>query len=173
MTARLHPDTETAEFEQQVKHAAAALRPTPPHHYRRILVAYNGSDHARGALDRAAAIAAPDSAITVITVIPFEAIGASPDPIKASDREWQWNCLVDATARLRQHGIDPYIEAAVGNPPAVIAETATAIDADLVVLGNGQGRRWQPTLKRKPVRASLQRQLSCDTLVVRPTRDAA
>jgi hypothetical protein len=40
----------------------------------------------------------------------FEAIGASPDPIKASDRKWQWNCLVDATARLRQHGIDPYID---------------------------------------------------------------
>jgi nucleotide-binding universal stress UspA family protein len=115
----------------------------------------------------------PDSEITVITVIPFEAIGASPDPIKASDRDWQWNCLVDATARLRQHGIDPYIEAAAGNPTAVIAETATAIAAELVVLGNGHGRRWQPTLKRKPVRANLQRQLRCDALVVRSTADAA
>jgi nucleotide-binding universal stress UspA family protein len=173
MTSRLHPDAETAEFERQVEHAAAALRPSPPHRYRRILVAYNGSDHARAALDRAAAIAAPDSEITVITVIPFEAIGASPDPIKPSDREWQWNCLVDATARLRRYGIDPYIEAAAGNPPVVIAETATAIGAELVVLGNGHGRRWQPTLKRKPVRASLQRQLSCDTLVVRSEAEAA
>jgi hypothetical protein len=65
-------------------------------------------------------------------------------------RCWQWNCLVDATAPLRQHGIDPYIEAAAGNPTAVIAETATVIDAELVVLGNGHGRRWQATLKRSP-----------------------
>jgi len=164
---RPHPEREAAEFERQVEHAAAAVPRQAVRRYKQILVAYNGSDHARAALDRAAAVASPESEITVITVIPFEAIGASPDPIKASDREWQWNCLVDATAQLRQLGIDPYIEAAAGNPAAVIADTAATLNADLVILGNGHNRRWQPTLKRKPVRASLQRHLSCDALVVR------
>lgn len=168
MTAtRPHPEREAAEFERHVEHAAAAIPHQVAHRYKRILLAYNGSDHARAALNSAAAVAYPDSEVTVITVIPFEAIGASPDPIKASDREWQWNCLVEATARLRQYGIDPYIEAAAGNPAAVIAETARTLDADLVILGNGHNRHWQPTLKRKPVRASLQRQLSCDALIVR------
>jgi nucleotide-binding universal stress UspA family protein len=163
----LRQDQEPAEFERQVARAAGTLRGAPSlRRYQQILLAYNGSEDSLAALERVPAVAAPDSDITVVTVIPFEAISASTDPIKASDREWQWNCLVDATARLRRHGIDPYIEAAAGNPAAVIAETAESLEAELVVLGNGHNRRWQPTLKRQSIRRTLQRRLHCDTLIV-------
>jgi nucleotide-binding universal stress UspA family protein len=168
MTITSHHNQETAQFEQQVERAAATLPPAPPpRRYRQILLAYNGSEDSIAALERLAAVAAHDSEVTVITVIPFEAISASPDPIKAADRKWQWNCLVDATARLRILGIDPDIEAAAGNPAAVIAETAGSLEADLVVLGNGHDRHWQPTLPRRSVHLGLQRRLRCDTLVVR------
>jgi nucleotide-binding universal stress UspA family protein len=163
-------DQETAEFERQVQRAAATLpRAAFPGRYRQILLAFNGSEDSIAALERVAAVAAPDSEITVVTVIPFEAIGASPDPIKASDRAWQWNCLVDATAGLRRYGIDPYLEAAAGNPAAVIAETADSLNADLVILGMGHKRRWQPSLRRQSVRPALQGRLHCDTLIVHAT----
>jgi hypothetical protein len=94
-------------------------------------------------------------------VIPFEAISASPDPIKAADREWRWNCLVDATARLRNLGIDPYLEAAAGNPAAVMAETAGSLEADLLLVGHGHDRRWQPNPETqvRPPRTPAQRPL--------------
>jgi nucleotide-binding universal stress UspA family protein len=167
MTITSDHDHETADFEQQVERAAAALPRAPsPRRYRQILLGYNQSGDSIAALERVAAVAAHDSEVTVITVIPFEAISASPDPINAADREWQWNCLVDATARLRSLGIDPYLEAAAGNPSAVIAETADSLEADLVILGNGRPRRWRATLRRKSVRAGLQRRLRCDMLIV-------
>jgi nucleotide-binding universal stress UspA family protein len=170
MTVTSDHDQETAEFERQVERAAAALSRAPsPRRYRQILLGYNRSEDSIAALERVAAVAAHDSEVTVITVIPFEAISASPDPINAADREWQWNCLVDATARLRNLGIDPYLEAAAGNPSAVIAETAESLDADLVILGNGHDRHWRPTLGRKSLRRRLQCRLRCDMLIVQTT----
>jgi nucleotide-binding universal stress UspA family protein len=164
---RSHRTPETADFESQVERAAATLsRDSSPRRYGQILLAYNGTKDSIAALERVAAVAAPDSEVTVVTVIPFEAIGASPDPIKASDLEWQWKCLVDATARLRRYGIDPVIEAAAGNPAAVIAETAESLEADLVILGDGHNRHLQPSLRRRSVRPALQRRLHCDTLIV-------
>jgi nucleotide-binding universal stress UspA family protein len=157
---------ETAQFEHQVARVAAGIPPRAPRRYRQILLAYDGGKHSIAALERVPVIAAPDSEITILTVIPFEAISASPDPIKSSDRDWQWNCLVDATARLRNFGVDPYVEAAAGNPAAVIVETAASLTADLVVLGYGHNRRWQRTLRRQSVRPTLARRLHCDTLIV-------
>jgi nucleotide-binding universal stress UspA family protein len=174
VTIPRHRDPETAEFERQVGSAAATLPRAPSaRRYRQILLAFNGSERSIAALERVAAIAAHDAEVTVITVIPFEAISASPDPIKAADREWQWNCLVEATARLRILGIDPYIEAAAGNPAAVIAETAESLEADLLIVGHGHDRHWQPTLRRKSVRPALRRSVRCDMLIVRASNAPA
>ena len=174
MTITSEHGGETAEFERQVLDAASTLPRTPSSRpYRQILVAYDHSENSIAALEHVAAVAAHDSEVTVITVIPFEAISASPDPINSADREWQWNCLVDATARLRNLGIDPYLEVAAGNPSAVIAETADSLEADLVILGNGQGGRWRPTLRRKSVRAGLERRLRCDVLIVRASNSSS
>jgi hypothetical protein len=49
----------------------------------------------------------------------------------------------------------------------VICETARSIDADLVILGNGHGGRWQPSIRKSPVRRTVQKHLDCDTLIVR------
>jgi nucleotide-binding universal stress UspA family protein len=160
---------ESLEFEQAVTRAAASLPNREQRNgYTQILLAYDGSADARAALERAVAVAADDAEVTVVTVIPYEAVGSQIDPIKHSDRQWQWRCLVDATAYLRGYGIDPYIEATAGNPAPVICETARSLHADLVILGNGHGGRWRPSIRRNPIRAYVQKHVDCDTLVARP-----
>jgi nucleotide-binding universal stress UspA family protein len=161
--------TSRNDFDHEVQRLVESLpTPNPVHGYRQILLAYDGSPGARAALDRVAAVASSETTVTVITVIPFEAIGSSPDPIKPELRDWQWNSLTEATALLEQHGIRPFIEAAAGNPAAVIREVAGTLDADLVVLGRGHNRWWQPTMKRRSIRRPLIRALDCDALVVAP-----
>lgn len=72
-------------FEHEVQRLVELLpRPNPVHCYRQTLLAYDGSDGAKAALDRVAAVATSESTVTVITVIPFESVGASPDPINPS-----------------------------------------------------------------------------------------
>jgi nucleotide-binding universal stress UspA family protein len=154
-------------FEQEVQRLVELLpRPNPVHGYRQILLAYDGSDGAKAALDRVAAVATSESIVTVITVIPFESVGASPDPIKPELRDWQWQALTEATALLARRGVRAFIEAAAGNPAPVIEEVARTLDADLVVLGSGHNRWWATTLKRRSIRQTLLRTLGCDALVV-------
>lgn len=160
--------SELDEFEREVARAAASLQSNDSlGGYGQILVAYNGSTDARAALERVAAVASDDSHITVLTVIPYEAVGSRLDPISRSDRDWQWHCLVEAIAHLRGYGLEAFIEAAAGNPASVICETARSLEADLVVLGSGHGGRWRSSVRRKPVRRAVQKNLGCDTLVVR------
>jgi nucleotide-binding universal stress UspA family protein len=171
--------SELDEFEREVARAVASLAHNDSRGgYKQILLAYDGSADARAALERVVAVASDDSRVTVVTVIPYEAVGSRLDPIQPSDRNWQWHCLVEATAYLRECGIEPFIEAAAGNPAPVICETARSLEADLVILGNGHGGRWRPSVRRKPVRRAVQQDLACDTLVVRaepaiPARSAA
>lgn len=160
---------EIREFDEDVRRLVDALpEPSPTNGYGQILVAYDGSPGARAALERAAAIASPNSTLTVITVIPFEAVGASPDPIKPELRDWQWKALTEATALLEQRGIRAFIEAAAGNPAPVILEVARTLKADLVVLGRGHDRRWRTSIKKRPIRRAVVQQLDCDALVVTP-----
>lgn len=140
--------------------------PRPLDAYRQILLAYDGSDGARVALARVAAIATANSTVAVITVIPFESIVAGPDPIKQEPREWQWRALTEATALLERRGIHPFIEAAAGNPAAVITEVARTLNADVVVLGRGHDHRWHTAMKKRSIRRPVLQQLACDALVV-------
>jgi Universal stress protein family len=90
--------------------------PAASYAYEQILLAYKRSPGARAALERVAAVTTSETTVTVITVIPFESIGAGPDPIKPELREWQWQSLTEAAALLEQRGIKSFSEAAAGNP---------------------------------------------------------
>ena len=145
---------ELYEFDDEGERLVAALpAPRPSTAYHQILLAYDGSEGARAALDRVAAIAAPESTVTVVTVIPFESIGASPDPIKPELRTWQWRTLTEATALLRQRGVHAFIEAVAGNPAPVILEVARTLKADVVVLGRGNGHTWPASLTKRSLDA--------------------
>jgi len=131
------------------------------------LLAYDGSPGARAALERVAAITTSETTVTVITVIPFESVGASPDPIKPELRDWQWHSLrpqPSSSSAASGRSSKP----AAGNPAPVISEVAQTLNADLVILGRGHDERWHPPLKRRSVRRVLLRTLACDALVVSP-----
>jgi len=141
-------DPELAEFNDQVELATDALLwPAETGRYREILIGYHGTQGARDALERVPALVSDGTEVTVVTVI-----GSTTH----EEIDWQWRCIVEATAYLRSFGIDPYLEAATGNPATAILETAEELKADLVVIGCG-----------RQVRPSLARSLNCDLLVVR------
>jgi nucleotide-binding universal stress UspA family protein len=141
--------------------------PRQPHGYRQIVIAYDGSQGARAAAERVAAIVTSETVVTVITVIPSEPIEAKPDSVDTDQSEWQWNSLAEATALLRSHGIRPFIEAVAGDVAHTIRETAHALNADLVVLGRDQSEWQHPSVERPTVWGQVLQQLECDTLVVR------
>lgn len=169
-SSQLIAEAERHDFYQDVRSLVESL-PTPnrPQPYRQILLAYDGSPGAKAALERIAVVASPETVVTVITVIPFESVGASPDPIKPELRDWQWSALIEATALLEKRSIRAFVEAAAGNPALVILETARTLNADLVVLGRGRHKGWRPSIKRRSVRQTVIRHLEGDALVVAST----
>ena len=93
----------------------------------RIVVGYDGSDTARKAVEEAASVARDTSAeLHVVQVLSAPLIGAGAS---ATD---------DETDRLRLTFPDLDMEPAVLHGPAarVIVDFATAIEADLIVVGN-------------------------------------
>jgi nucleotide-binding universal stress UspA family protein len=148
-------------------HAVAPVR-----RYRHVLVAYDGTRHSRAALERVPGLVSPDTDVTVITVVPELAAGANVGLLEHADREWQRDRLTEAAAYLDACGVDATVEPRTGTPSAAIRETAQSLGSDLVVLGGGSGGRWHPSLRRHPVVPTLQKELACDTLVVRDEPEA-
>ena len=135
-----------------------------------MVVAYDGSDGAKAALERAVEIAeAGDAALTVVEAVPEKLSpfvpggprGASPEVAARTRRE----------LREAVESLDPSLQAApwaVGGPPAkAILVVAEDIEADLIVTGSrGRGRVTSALLgsvSSEPVRGS-----PCDVLVVHP-----
>jgi nucleotide-binding universal stress UspA family protein len=118
---------------------------------RNIVVGYDGSGSAQRALDAAADLVGYGSQLTVVSV-----------------RDGACHDEVSKAARKRLHGRQiaaRYLEP-VGEPAEQLLETASAIGADLVVVG----RRDQNALQRLvlgSVSASVVRRAHCDVLVVR------
>jgi nucleotide-binding universal stress UspA family protein len=111
--------------------------------YRRILVAVDGSDHARAALAHARALAHEQHALlTVITVIPpvpAVAMAGSAQVLPIQDECFS-AALDDAMAAIPQDvGVVRIL--ARGKPAREIAQRVADGDYDLVVMGtHGRGR---------------------------------
>jgi len=140
--------------------------------YRNVLVAYDGSDGARAALDRAVDVA--QSGDTALTLVESTAKASAPvlPEIPPAD--------ADAAARARLslkraiETLDPELAAApwvVGGPPArAILAVADEIDADLIVTGS-RGRGQVASALLGSVATELVQNATCDVLVVHPTED--
>lgn len=119
---------------------------------RKIIVAYDDSDAARRALDRAADLTGYGSTLTVVSVA-SDGASYNAGPLERA-REQLVRRQVTAT----------YLQP-VGEPAAELVEAARALEADLVVLG-----RRSRSLRRLvlgSVSAKVVRQAPCDVLVVR------
>jgi len=119
---------------------------------RRIMVAYDDSDAARRALDRAADLAGYGSTLTVVSV------AQDGGRYRAGPLDQARELLV------RRQVTATYLQP-VGEPAAELLEAARELGADLVVLG-----RRSRSLRRLvlgSVSAKVVRRAPCDVLVVR------
>ena len=128
-----------------------------------MLVAYDGSPAGRRALVHAADIVGRSGTVTVVNVVPAQAVGSRLQTVTDEQRQQQRDILGEAQSVLASHGVHSNVVAACGNPYSEILETAERIGAQIVVVG--RGRRWRHVLSK-----SLAIRLACraprDVLVV-------
>jgi nucleotide-binding universal stress UspA family protein len=139
---------------------------------KRILVAYDDTDTARHALERAAELAkAFDSEVLVTSVAPL--LVGSPratGPIDPTDSPAHHDEeLQHARALLGERGVDAELVAAIGDPAAAIAKLADERDVDLVVVGTREPGLVE-RIMRHSVSAEVARRVHHDLLIVHPRR---
>jgi nucleotide-binding universal stress UspA family protein len=120
-------------------------------HYRSILVAVDGSEHALAALEHAAALARDQNArLTLITVIPpvaAAAVAGSAQIVPIRDECYQQTLDEAGDAVPQDIGLVRIL--ARGKPSHEIAERLAGGDYDLVVMGtHGRGRVGEAVLGR-------------------------
>jgi nucleotide-binding universal stress UspA family protein len=105
----------------------------------RILLAYDGGEPARRALDMTIELATRMGAsVGVVSVVPIHVSALGVDPW--DDREVHEAELRDAQARLRDHGIEPELIEPYGDPAWTIERIADERGFDTIVIGSrGQG----------------------------------
>jgi nucleotide-binding universal stress UspA family protein len=137
---------------------------------KRILVAYDDTDSARRALERAAELAkAFDAEVIVASVAPLlvsSTRASGPiDPLDSPERHAEE--LDTARALLSEHGVAAMTVAATGDPAGAIAMIADEKDADLVVVGTREPGFAERVL-RHSVSAEVARRVHRDLLIVHP-----
>lgn len=102
----------------------------------KVLVAYDGSDGARRALEQAAALVRHDDGVTVVSVaegIPlYGYAGTLASPEQDEERQAQ---LVEAAKVLTEHGVASSLVKRSGDPARMILEVAEEQGVDLIVMG--------------------------------------
>jgi nucleotide-binding universal stress UspA family protein len=135
----------------------------------RIVVGFDGSEHSRKALARAAEIAngatvAVVAAANVARLMRDPAQGVSPvDPAEAEARS---KALAEAREYLEGRGITGVYVEGHGNPADVIVQEAEESGADLIVVGT-RGQNAAKRLVLGSVSTNVVHHASCDVLVVR------
>ncbi len=106
---------------------------------KRILLAYDGGEPARRALNSAVELATKFGAsVGVISVVPVRTTPMGGVPW--DDRQVHEDALRDAQARLREHGIEAELIEPYGDPATTIERIAAERSYDTIVIGSrGQG----------------------------------
>ena len=135
----------------------------------RIVVGFDGSEHARKALERAADIA-NGATVAVVSAVNVKRLMRDPaggvDPIDPADAEARQQALAEAREYLEGRGINGVYVEGTGNPADVIVQEAEENGADLIVVGT----RGQSTPRRMvmgSVSTNVIHHAPCDVLVVR------
>lgn len=112
----------------------------------KILLAYDGSDGAKRALDVLLAFARPADHVTAVGVaegIPlFGYAGTLPSPEQEHERD---RLLAEAESALTANNITVSLVPRAGDPASAILDMAEKDGADLIVLGTrglGTAERW-------------------------------
>jgi len=148
---------------------------------QQIVVAYDGSESAKRALERGAAIAKAFDAKVIVTSVAWllhsgpradqqfelhSPPGSGPEIQRDSLGDHE-AALADATAFFAERGIEAEPVAISGDPASAIVSLAEQRNADLVVVGTREAG-----LPERVVRHSVSRQVAkkvhCDLLIVHP-----
>ena len=102
---------------------------------QKIVVGYDGSEHARRALARAAAFAKSGSSLTVVSAARVTLLvrgGSAINPVDAEERD---HALSEARSILAGLGAEATFVEGSGDPADVIVQEAENEGADLIVVG--------------------------------------
>jgi nucleotide-binding universal stress UspA family protein len=126
-----------------------------------LIVAYDGSAEARRALDHAAALAGPGGEVTVINVVPTQALSARLEPVDDTKRARQRAQLEEARALLDRKGLRVRTVAAAGDPFYEISALARDREQAVVIVG-----RRRHLIPGRSLTSRLVRSAPYDVLVV-------
>ncbi len=135
----------------------------------RIVVGFDGSEHARKALARAADIS-NGATVAVVSAAKVERLVRDPsggvEPIDPADAEAREKALSEAREFLEGRGVTGVYVAGTGSPADVIVQEAKESGADLIVVGT-RGLSSAKQLFMGSVSTNVVHHASCDVLVVR------
>jgi nucleotide-binding universal stress UspA family protein len=152
--------------------------------YRKILVAYNGTQESLAALKECIRLAPdPLTEIHLLSVIDapsprivgdygrptrFDADASMAEETKKWDSE-----LSRRAALLREAGLNTVIHLETGEPVAIIEEFVNRLDIELLIVGHSRHRSWATRWWRGSTDASLIERISCTILIApEPHTDA-
>lgn len=123
-----------------------------------ILLAYDDTDVADRALERAAQLARLYEAKLVVTSVTPVVVGAAPDMSPGPE-------LQGADSRLRELGVEAELVEAIGDIASAVVEVADAYGAGLIVIGTREPSQVERMLGHS-VSEQVQRMAHCDVLIV-------
>jgi nucleotide-binding universal stress UspA family protein len=137
----------------------------------RIVVGYDGSEHARRALERAADIAKMRGArLAVVSSAQLSRLARDPSgaarPIDPAELEERESALAAARAFVADQGMEADFVEGTGDPADVLVQEAEESGADLIVVGTrglNVAQRWLIG----SVSTKVVQHAPCDVLVVR------
>jgi nucleotide-binding universal stress UspA family protein len=141
--------------------------------YKRILLAYDGSEPGQQALLDSHEIAQWSQAeLTLIAVMPLPITAIGPEGglyderVEESERQRYQTILDTGVRRLADAGLSARGEVVVGDPVQEIARAAGRIKADLIVVGHKHLDGWAARWWRGSVSKALIEHAPCSVLVV-------
>ena len=140
--------------------------------YRKILLAYNGSQEGKRALlecaDLASFLGAETCLLAVATMPPslFLTEGFVPEELLEEEKKRTQGVLDEGIRTLRERGFNATGQLAVGEPVEEICRMAKSIGADLIVVGHKHLDSWAARWWRGSLSKSLIEHAPCSVLVV-------
>lgn len=136
---------------------------------QRIVVGFDGSEHSRKALERAADIA-DGATVAVVSSANVQRLLRDPSggasPVDPADAEARANALAQAREYLEGRGVKGVYIEGTGNPTDVIVQEAEDSGADLIVVGT-RGLSAARRTFMGSVSTNVVHHAPCDVLVVR------
>jgi nucleotide-binding universal stress UspA family protein len=134
---------------------------------QKIVVGYDGSEQAKRALDRAAALGRSGARVTIVTGVAVGPHGPrSMGALDENELEGHRKLVEAARDHFKAQGIDAEAIEGEGDPADVIIEAAKSTGADLVVVGT-RGLNAAQRLVLGSVSTKVVHEAPCDVLVVR------